>query len=77
MFINLFPFILITVFCSLALVLWPIALAHDGEMFGVIIGVPVLLVYILFAMCVLAFVCKKWNKTNKILEKINKKMIKD
>ena len=69
----LFP-VLPIVFCPLA---FPIAFAHDGEVFGVIIGVPVLLVYILFAVCVLAFVCKKWNRTNKTLEEINKKMIKN
>ena len=67
---KLFFIILPSLFC-------PLAFAHDGEMFGVIIGVLVLLVYILFAVCVLAFVCKKWNRTNKTLEEINKKMIKN
>ena len=50
----------------------PLAFAHNGEMFGVIIGVLVLLVYILFALFILAVVCKKWNKTNKLLEELSK-----
>lgn len=70
LFNRLFFSVLLILFC-------PLAFTHDGEMFGVIIGVLVFLVYVLFAICVLAFVCKKWNQTNKILEEINKKMIKD
>ena len=45
--IRSFILILCAIFC-------PFVFAHDGEMFGVIIGVLVLLIYILFAIFVLA-----------------------
>ena len=73
---SLFISILNRLFFPISLIIFcPFAFAHNGEMYGVIIGVLVLLVYILFAVCVLAFLCKKWNKTNKILEEIKKNMI--
>ena len=73
-----FVFVLKKVLFFISLMVFsPYVFAHNGEMFGVIIGVLVLLVYILFAICVLAFVCKKWNQTNKTLEEIKKNMIKD
>ena len=73
-----FTFILNRIFFLISLIIFcPFVFAHDGEMFGVIIGVLILVIYILFAVFVLALLCKKWNRTNKILEEISKKVTKD
>ena len=73
---SLFTFILNRLLFTVLLIIFcPFALAHDGEMFGVIIGVLVLLIYIMFACFVLGIMCKKWNQTNKILEEIKKDML--
>ncbi len=61
-----------SLFYTLLIIFCPFAFAENGEeILTIIFSIVIVIFYIIFVTFILVMFFKKWNQTNKLLEKIN------